>query len=79
MTITRSAVVDALKDGSGWGISYRGFINSKDQKMLAVDPVPGEEEAVEADIRRLFPSLTTEIISCLPYRNLRRIIVGGFE
>lgn len=76
-TIIRSDVIDAIKE-TGHGISYRGFVNSKGQKMLAIDPIADEVNAVRAFITEHFPTLETEVISCEPYRSLLRIIVKGF-
>lgn len=75
--IIRSDVVDAIKEAD-FGISYRGFMNSKDERLLAIDPIDSELESVVSFITEHFPSLKTEVISCEPYRSLRRIIVRGF-
>lgn len=75
--ILRNDVIDAVKE-QGFGISYRGFMNSKGQKLLAVDPIADEVNAVHAFIQERFPTLKTEVISCEPYRSLLRIIVKGF-
>ena len=77
MTILRADVIDAIKE-TGAGISYRGFVDSRGRKMLAVDPIPNELETVRAFVTAQFPTLETEVISCMPYRQLRRIIVKGF-
>lgn len=73
----RIDIIDALK-AQGYAVSYRGFLNSRGDKLLAVDPIADEVDTVRAVIDAAFPMLTTEIISCEPYRALRRIIVKGF-
>lgn len=75
---SRADVIDAIKE-KGYGISYRGFIDARNRKMLAIDPIADELDAVRVFITAAFPALHTEVISCEPYRSLRRIIVSGFD
>jgi len=76
-TPIRIDIIDALT-AQGHTVSFRGFTNSRGEKLLAVDPVPSDLETVRAAIDAAFPMLATDVISCEPYRAGRRIIVKGF-